>query len=324
MRDTRIKYLLIILLLQIVQITGCRQASSSLDGDGIFAPTNISANALTTTKAKITWKNPEGDLESILLQFKKASDTDYTDVADVGIAEVKEIAGLTANTVYNVRVKAIGNEGSESPFSEIKTFNTSGTSSLSCPKAYNVFVATVGTSTHLTWEWDSNDFTNLTSYQIEKGPFYTTTFTNTLQSIVNNGNTPTDKYDDLSPGVGAIHYRIVSVCDGTAYGSDPSNNLAVLLPIPTNLDVAHLGSNNHKVTWDYPTGVVGLSGFEIKIHLLGGALYVNAAAADRTINTQPAACANNPNALATYWIRAIAADPISNSPYTPYFSLKCM
>lgn len=88
-----------------------------------FAPTMVSATDVTDASATITWGSDmeDGDFE---VSYKGESDADWTTI-NVESANSVTLSNLAAGTIYQVKVKAICSETSESEYSDVTSFSTS-------------------------------------------------------------------------------------------------------------------------------------------------------------------------------------------------------
>ena len=68
-------------------------------------PTNISSTALSETEATVAWKNPSG-ATGFIYQYRKAGNNEWSAETTVSRNAVS-LSGLTPNTYYNFRVKAL-------------------------------------------------------------------------------------------------------------------------------------------------------------------------------------------------------------------------
>lgn len=73
---------------------------------GLYAkPTGLTVSGLMATTATVSWTAPAGSPTGYAYQYKKASETGWSTLTTVTATSVS-LSGLTANTVYNFRVKA--------------------------------------------------------------------------------------------------------------------------------------------------------------------------------------------------------------------------
>ena len=121
-------------------------------------PTNIVVDPLKATTATISWTAPEGAVTGYFYQYKEATmpEDDYEDNEASTTATSVSLTGLTPNTAYNFRVKAIYSDG-ESTYA-IKNFTTP----VSCPAPTDLAV-TATTATSATLGWTENG--DATSWQ---------------------------------------------------------------------------------------------------------------------------------------------------------------
>ena len=122
-------------------------------------PTNIVVDPLQAKTATISWTAPVGAVTGYFYQYKEATmpEDDYEDNEASTTATSVSLTGLTPNTAYNFRVKAIYSDG-ESTYA-IKNFTTP----VSCPAPTDLAV-TATTATSATLNWTENG--DATSWQI--------------------------------------------------------------------------------------------------------------------------------------------------------------
>ena len=90
---------------------------------GLYAkPTGLTVSGLMATTATVSWTAPAGSPTGYAYQYKKASETGWSTLTTVTATSVL-LSGLTANTVYNFRVKAKYGSN-ESDFTDINFSTT--------------------------------------------------------------------------------------------------------------------------------------------------------------------------------------------------------
>lgn len=122
-------------------------------------PKNLVVDPLQAKTATISWTAPEGAVTGYFYQYKEATmpEDDYEDNEASTTATSVTLTGLTPNTAYNFRVKAIYSSGE----SDYATVNF--TTPVSCPAPTDLAV-TATTATSATLGWTENG--DATSWQI--------------------------------------------------------------------------------------------------------------------------------------------------------------
>lgn len=116
-----------------------------------FPVTTLRAVTPTTTSIALTWTAPtRGSLVTdYVVEFKRDIDSIWTVFADgVTTTTGATVTGLTAGTLYNFRVSAIGDLGSASSYATISEATTSGATAI--PNLVTGVTATVNSSSQIT------------------------------------------------------------------------------------------------------------------------------------------------------------------------------
>ena len=120
------------------------------DGDSCTTPEDLTATVTSASTANVSW-TARGDEEEWTLQY--STDDDFSVPANITTIEdittnSKELTGLSANTTYYARVKAVCGDDDESDFTSAESFKTYCTASI--PYSYSFEDAT-GYDTISTW-----------------------------------------------------------------------------------------------------------------------------------------------------------------------------
>ena len=118
--------------------------------DGCDNPTNINVD-VTATTAKVTWT--AGNASGWDVEYKKNSETDWTDGGSVTVAEVS-LANLSPDTDYTVRIKSTCTDSEGTWVSE--TFKTDD-ESVACDKPISLNAVVTELSVTITWESGNAD-----------------------------------------------------------------------------------------------------------------------------------------------------------------------
>lgn len=88
------------------------------------APSNLAGTAVSRTQVNLTWVDNADNETNLVVEYKKANVATWGVYASLGAnATSISVTGLTRNTSYNFRVKAINADGS-SPYSNTATVKT--------------------------------------------------------------------------------------------------------------------------------------------------------------------------------------------------------
>jgi fibronectin type 3 domain-containing protein len=131
----------------------CSQGNSAFSTMAVFStladpcpvPTGITASAITTTSASITW-SPVANALSYQLQYKASADNQFTVIEGLTSTSYNFTA-LTQSTTYQYQVKAVCNQG-QSNFSALQSFTTA---SPSCNPPTGLTASATGTTSTLSW-----------------------------------------------------------------------------------------------------------------------------------------------------------------------------
>lgn len=84
-------------------------------------PVNLTVTGITPNSATVNWNNPDNDegLSGFVYQYKESSEESWSNETNIS-SHSASLTGLTSNTAYNFRVKALYNNGAnESGYSTI-------------------------------------------------------------------------------------------------------------------------------------------------------------------------------------------------------------
>ena len=115
--------------------------------DAVSCPdlTDFSVSDITATGATVTWTAGDENQTNFLLQYRKADETEWTDVQCT--ATTYTFDNLDNSSEYVVRVKAVCGENDESNFTDEFTFETLNP----CPIVTNITLSNMSTTTTLSW-----------------------------------------------------------------------------------------------------------------------------------------------------------------------------
>jgi hypothetical protein len=205
-----------------------------------FAPSNLSANALSISQIKIDWIDNSGDETRFYIERKTGVNDTYNQVTYVGVNVTSYTnSGLTPNTEYYYRVRAY-NAGGYSTYSDEVSATTLP---LSAPSELSVSSASYTT---VTLAWTDNS-TGESGFRIERK----TGVEGTYAQIAAVGANVTS-YANTGLKQGTEYYYRVRAYYGSYY-SDYSNEVNVTtstsLPPPSGLVAVPLSSTQINLAW---------------------------------------------------------------------------
>ena len=212
------------------------------------APTNLTATAITTTGLTLTWTPPAGPISSYVLQYSTDDTftTIFTQLPPAGNATSAVITGLTANTTYFFRLKAI-NAGGESPFAA-----TTGISTL--PGAPTALTASAITQTTLTLSWTAPTGT-VTGYELQRA--IDAGFTVGLTSIPVTGTPTTVDVTGLTANTAYFfRLRALNASGASSYTAAQATTLPNPPAAPTNLSASAITQTSLTLSWTAPAGPI--------------------------------------------------------------------
>lgn len=113
-------------------VSGIASAVDAIVNSGVsvpYAPSNILTDKVSQNETELTWTAPMNGAASYKLEYRKDSDTDWTQAA-AGITETSyNLMGLTPDTLYFFRVRAVNSAG-DSNYSPIGKIRTLGAKSI--------------------------------------------------------------------------------------------------------------------------------------------------------------------------------------------------
>jgi Fe2+ transport system protein FeoA len=103
---------------------GC-SAQSVSTVTGFSGPEITNISSVTESGATISW-SPLNDANGYVLEYRRRGESDFITIADIsGTSNTRTISGLSPNTDYEVRLRAVCSGGRQSANSNIQNFRTS-------------------------------------------------------------------------------------------------------------------------------------------------------------------------------------------------------
>ncbi len=214
-----------------------------------LAPSDLLAIPATQTSVQLNWKDNSANETGF--EVERSSDSlNFTAVATVPAGSIQaQVTGLTANTRYYFRVRAV-NEGGNSAYTA-----TVGTTTLPIvPNGPANLVASDTTQSTVKLTWKDNA-TDETGYEILQAEGLSATL---VRVSLLPANTTTTVLSGLK--VDQV-YRFVVRSVNTGGSSTPSNEISLrtlpFLPLaPTNVQTKVLTQTAIRVLWDNPAGAI--------------------------------------------------------------------
>lgn len=165
------------------------------------APTNPAAGTPTTTTIPFSW-DAVTDADTYTVEWRISPAGAWTPIDSIATTNTT-VTGLDPNTTYDLRVKAVADGFTDSPYSTVVTASTDSLGTLTAPT--NI-ASPSQTATTIDLTWDA--VTDATSYGIERSPAGAGTWTEVQTSATNSatvtGMTASTSYD----------FRIAARADG--------------------------------------------------------------------------------------------------------------
>ena len=171
--------------------------------DAVSCPdlTDFAVSDITAAGATFSWTAGDANQTNFLLQYKKADETEWTDVPCNTTTYTFD--NLDHSTQYVVRVKAICGENDESNFTDEIAFETLNP----CPMVTDIMYSNMSTTTTLSWTPGGSE----TAWQVRFRP---TTPAGQDYIIINVNTLPTTTFGGLSPNTD-YECAIKAICDGS-------------------------------------------------------------------------------------------------------------
>ena len=121
-----------------IRLTACDVVSC-------IAPNTVAVGTTDASSAEISWYNPNAS-QNCEVEYKGSSDADWNSTGTISGTSYT-LTGLDANTVYQVRVRALCGANNESNWSETVTFRTECEAIVTLPYVQNFDTDTYGSGT---------------------------------------------------------------------------------------------------------------------------------------------------------------------------------
>ena len=280
---------------QVISVCGGSDESPAVAAASTFTPTCVkpgtpTISAKTTTSATIQWTVNSGE-DEWYLQYKKASDAEWSDAIHVTTNPTYTLTGLEEGTTYRVHVTA----GCKEDYTAAAEFDTEceakglpynwGFDALNCwtmencvsgtGLSGNTFMFKYGYANQylISPELDTDDKQVTVEFDYHKATSGTETFmvgysttTNavsafTFGDVITATNTSDLKYSEILPA-GAKYIAIAYTSYDQYYfyvdNFSVTEYVAPSCAAPTALAVSEIGTNSAKVTWESEAGEYAL------------------------------------------------------------------
>ena len=233
------------------------------------AAPSVSGTAGSTTSLTVNWSAPTNtgpDINSYDLQYRQGTSGNFTNGPQNVNGLTTTIPNLSANTSYQVQVRATSNEG-DSPWSPP---GTGSTDSLPVTPPGQVFGVNI-TASDQTLQVNWTQVSGATGYKVQwksGGQSYGSS----RQATVSSGSTTSRTISSLNNGT-EYTVRVIATKTGVSDGtpSDDANatpTASTTVPTaPRDLNATAVGDNRINLTWDAPSSNGGsvITGYKIEV-----------------------------------------------------------
>ena len=223
--------------------TASGSATQTTDTTVPNAPTSLSLTVGETT-ANLSWTAPTDDGGDTITSYEVSSDdgTTWTDTGDADLTY--QITGLTADTEYDFKVRAVNGEGSGTASATVtETTNAVAITVPAAPTSLTVTVPTNGTSLSASWTAPSGTVTDY-EYSTDNG----TTWNSTGSTSTSYTITGLEKGTEYNVKVRAVN----SAGNSTATATVTKTTNTTVPSAPTSFSIA-IGDTDATLTWATPT-----------------------------------------------------------------------
>ena len=236
---------------------------------GTLAAPSVSGTSGSDTSLTVNWSAPTNtgpDIDNYDLQYRQGTSGNFTNGPQNVNALTADIPNLSANTSYQVQVRATNNEGN-SPWSPPGTGSTSSPPVTPPGKVFGVNITPSDQTLQVRW----TQVTGATGYKLQwksGGQSYSSS----RQATVSSGSTTSRNISNLQNGT-EYTVRVIATkagaSDGTpsddAYGTPTAAN--TVPTAPRDLNATAVGDNRINLKWDAPNsnGGSAITGYKIEV-----------------------------------------------------------
>ena len=248
----------------------------NVEAQSIGAPTGFTGSDKGSTKFTVSWSAPT-TTKTIIgydVRYKPTGGPTYTDAGHTGTTTSITLTGLTPNTPYMVRVRAV-TETENGTWSVPFVYTTLSQYPLDAPTGLTV--SNTG-STGFTVSWTAPTETSgltITGYAVRYRLATGSTYTN--KTATGTSITLTDLTHSTSY---AVQVRALAGTEKGLWSTTSYYTTLSQYPInpPTGLTVSNKGSTGFTVSWTAPTGTSGLTitGYKVEYRTASSSDYTDA------------------------------------------------
>ena len=213
------------------------------------APTGVTASNLQQTSATITW-TAGGTETAWELQYKTASGS-WSNSINVTGTPSHNLTGLTADTQYQVHVRAVCSATETSNWSPVASFTTPSVP-VTPPTVTTLAADNISSSAATLHGTVTNGSETITA----RGFQWKATSGGTYTTVNATGNTMSFNLTDLAPNTGYTFKAFATTASGTTFGSEMTFTTQTpqqdTCPSPTNVTVTDVTATTAVVSWTQP------------------------------------------------------------------------
>ena len=232
------------------------------------AKPTVTAVSGATDSLTVTWSEPDLNggpaITGYGVEYRVGASGTWTDWSHSGTAATTTITGLTADTYYQVQVRALNGE---TPSAWSAPSDAVSTNAPTAPGKPTGLTATASGRTQIDLSWTAPTDTGgsaITGYKIE----VSTDGSTWTDRVADTGNDGTSySHTGLEAG-DTRHYRVSAInAEGTSAPSDAVSTNAVAPGMPTDLKAAAKSQTRIQLAWTAPAdvGSFAIAGYTIEV-----------------------------------------------------------
>ncbi len=238
------------------------------------APTSLTASNRGSTGFDVGWTAPTTNLTitGYDVRYKVVSTATFSNAGHTGTTASFTFTGLTANTSYEVQVRALA--GTETgTWSATLYTSTLALNPIGAPTSLTASNAT-STGFQVSWTAPTSNLT-ITGYDVRYRVASATTFSDAGHS----GTTTSFTFTGLTANTAyVIQVRTVAGTDTSVWSAALNTSTLALNPIgaPTSLTASNIGSTGLKVSWTAPTTNLTITGYDVRYRVASATTFSDA------------------------------------------------
>ena len=233
------------------------------------APT-VSGTAGTTTSLTVSWNEPDNTgpaINSYDLQYRQGTSGNFTNGPQNVNGLTTTIPNLSANTSYQVQVRATSNEG-DSPWSPSGTGSTSSPPVTPPGQVTGVNITASDQTLQVNW----TRVTGATGYKVQWKSGGQSYSSGSRQATISSGSTTSRTISSLNNDT-EYTVRVIATKTGASDGTpsvDAMGTPTASTTVPTaprDLNATAVGNNRINLSWDAPSSIGGsaITGYKIEV-----------------------------------------------------------